>query len=136
MFFCGALIVGGWGVVGWGRKSYLGIAKINSFSSLDFSRSNKHGTFWHVASNGYFYVLFLWVTAVLDFLSLKIYENLGLPLSTFTFTFNSHADNHFHKFIYLFQVLCGIKSVFLLKWTLRLFIFKFDLNVKHSSDFF
>ena len=31
-------------MVGWGRKSHLGPAEIASFSSLDFSRSNKHDT--------------------------------------------------------------------------------------------
>ena len=42
LFFGGASIFGRWGVVGWGRKSYLGPAEIASFSSRDFSRSNKH----------------------------------------------------------------------------------------------
>ena len=51
-------------------------------------RSNKHGTFWHVVTTGYFYVLFLWTISVLGFL-----------LSTITFTVNSHADNHFYKYI-------------------------------------
>ena len=40
------------------RKSYLGPAEIMSFSSRDFSLSNKHYTFWHIVSTGYFYVLF------------------------------------------------------------------------------
>ena len=51
-------------------------------------RSNKHGTLWHVVTTGYFYVLFLWTIAVLGFLK-----------STITFTVNSHADNHFYKYI-------------------------------------
>ena len=38
-----------------GQKSYLGPG---SFSSQDFSRSNKHYTFWYV-STGYFCALFL-----------------------------------------------------------------------------
>ena len=42
------------GYVGW--KSYLGPAETTSFSSGDSSRSNKHDTFWHVLSTGYFYV--------------------------------------------------------------------------------
>ena len=41
----GALIVGGEGVVGLGRKFYLGPAEIESFSSQDFSESNAHDTF-------------------------------------------------------------------------------------------
>ena len=40
-------------------RSYSGLAEIASFSSRDFSRSNKHDTFWHVVSVEYFYVLFL-----------------------------------------------------------------------------
>ena len=39
-----------------GRKSYLGPGEITSFSSLDFSRSNKCDIFWHVVSIGYFCV--------------------------------------------------------------------------------
>ena len=42
---CGILIVGECGVVGWGRKSYLGPAEIASFSSQDFIRINKHDAF-------------------------------------------------------------------------------------------
>ena len=32
-----------------------------------------------------------------------------------TFTVNSHADNHFYKYIYLFQILYSLKSDFLIK---------------------
>ena len=32
-----------------------------------------------------------------------IYKNLGTPLSSINFTANSHADNHFYKYVYLFQ---------------------------------
>ena len=60
MFFGVALLVGGWGVVGWGRKSYLGPAEIPSLSSRDLNRRNKHDSFWLVLSTGYFYILFLW----------------------------------------------------------------------------
>ena len=58
-------------VVRWGRNSYLGPAEITSFSSLDLSRSNKHDTFWHVVSTGYFYVLFSSAIAVSNFLPLE-----------------------------------------------------------------
>ena len=44
---------------------------------------------------------------------LEKYKNLGLPLSTITFTVNSHADNHFYKYIYLFQMLYSIKCFFI-----------------------
>ena len=60
----------------------------------------------------YFYVLFLWAIAASDFRPLEIHKNLGLPLSTITFTVNSHADNYFCKCIYLFQILYDMKSVF------------------------
>ena len=98
------LIVDGWGVVGWGRKSYSGPAEIVSFSRWYFSRSNKQAWhilaccidlifprfifmrhFWHVVSTGYFYVLFLWDIAGSYFRLLEIYENLGLTLSTITY---------------------------------------------------
>ena len=99
MFFGGVLIVGGWGVVGCCRKSYLGPAEIASFSSGDISQSIKHDTFWHFVSTGYFYILFLWCIAITDFCPLENYENFGLPLSTITFTVNNHAENNFYKYI-------------------------------------
>ena len=67
LFFGGTFIVARWGVVEWVGESYLGPPEITAFSSQDFSRSNKHDTFWHVDSTGYFYVLFLWAIAVLSF---------------------------------------------------------------------
>ena len=54
-----ALIIGGGGVVGWGRRSYLGPAEIASFSSWDLSRHNKNDSLWLVVSSGCFYILFL-----------------------------------------------------------------------------
>ena len=72
--------------MGWGRKSYLGQAEIAPFSSRDFSWSSKHDTFCRVVLSGY----------------------LGRPLSTITFTDNSHADKHFfYKCFYLLQVVSG-----------------------------
>ena len=41
LFFGGAWIFGGWGVVEWGRKSYLGPTEIVSFSSQSFSHLNQ-----------------------------------------------------------------------------------------------
>ena len=67
--------LGRWGVVGWGRNFYLGLAEIASFSSRDLGRNNKHDTFWYVVSTGYFYSLFLWAIAVSDFLRLKIIKS-------------------------------------------------------------
>ena len=43
--------------------------------------------------------------AVSDFFFLGIYKNLDFPLSFITFTVNSHADIHFYKYIYFFQIL-------------------------------
>ena len=76
----------------WGgdRKNWF----LNSFSAV---------------TSGYFYVLFLWAIAVSNFRPLEIDKNLGLPLSTITFTVNSHADNHFYKYISLFQVSYSMK---------------------------
>ena len=40
LFFGSDWILGGWGLVEWGRKSYLGPAEIISFSSRSFSQLN------------------------------------------------------------------------------------------------
>ena len=90
MLFGGALIAGGWTVVGWGRKSYLGPNEIASFSSWDLSRCNKYDIFGYIVSNGYFYVLFLWAIAAWNFFPLEIYQNLGPPVSSITITLSSH----------------------------------------------
>ena len=90
MFFGGSLRVSGWVVLGCCRKSYLRPAETVSFSRLDFSQNNKHDTFWHVASTGYFFVLLLWDIAVSDFRPLEICKMqalhclLSLLLSTAT----------------------------------------------------
>ena len=102
MFFCVALLVSGWAAVGWGRKYYLGPAETSSFSSRDLSGRDKHNSFRLVVSTGYFYILFLWAIVLSDFPPLEIHKHLVLLLSSITFTVNSQADNHFHKYIYLF----------------------------------
>ena len=75
--------------------------------------------------------LLWWAIAVSDFSPLEIYKNLALVLSTITFTVNSHADNRFCKYIYLFQILHRMKwfifrssrlEVFCRKGVLRNFI--------------
>ena len=131
MFFGVALIIGGWGVAGWGRKS-----EIVSFSSQYLSRRNKHDSFWLVVSTGYFYVLFLWAIIVSDFLPLEIYKHLLLSLSSITFTANSEAVYHFYNYVYLFQILYSMKWVFLLKDTFRYFIFRFDLKMWNTAFIF
>ena len=85
---------------------------MSSFSSRDLYRRNKHDSFWLVVSTGYFYILFLWAIVVSDFLPLEIHKHLVLPLSSITFTANSQADNHFYKYIYLFQILYSMKLDF------------------------
>ena len=73
--------------------------------SIIFSDQEDSGSgykFQHV-STGYFYILFLWAIVVSDFRHLKIYKNLGFLLSVITLSVSSHGDNHFHKYIYLFQ---------------------------------
>ena len=66
----------------------------------------------------------------------KFIKTSGLSPSIVTFTVNSHVGNHFFGYIYLFQILYSMKSVFLLKYTLRFSIFNFDLNLTHHSYFF
>ena len=95
------------------KKSYLGPGEIASFSSWDLSRHNKHDSFWLVALTGYFYILFLRVIVFSGFLPLEIHKHLVLPSSSITFTANSQADNHFYKYIYLFQILYSMKSFFI-----------------------
>ena len=117
MFFVVTLIIGGWGVVRWGRKSYLGSTEIASFSCRDFSRRNNK--IRHVVPTSYFY--FWWTIAISDFRPFKIYKNLSVSLSTNTFTVYSHGDDHCYKYIYLFQILHSMKNF--LKYMLRFFIF-------------
>ena len=109
MFFAAALIVGGWGVVGWGRKC------------------------WLVVSTRYFYILFLWAIVVSDFLILEIQKHLVLPLSSITFTANSQADNHFCNYIYLFQILYSMKSVFYY-FIKRVFMWQLETQLFAFSD--
>ena len=134
LFFDGALIVVEWGVVWWGRKYYLGPAEIASFSSRDFSQSNKHDTFWHAASSGYFCVLWLWAIAAMDFHSLEIYKKLGLYLSTIIIAGNNHADHHFYKYI-CFKYYT-VWNQFSINIHVKVFFFKFGLNVEHRLYFF
>ena len=113
------------------------LLRLKSHSAREISRDfcrNKHDTFLHVLSTGYFYILFLWAIAVSNFRPMEIYENLGLPLSTIKFKVISHVDNQFYKHIHLFQILYNMKSV-LFKIHVKVFIFKFVLNVEYRSFF-
>ena len=108
-------------VVSRGRKSYLGAAEIASFSSRDFSRSSKYGTFWLVTT-GYFYVLFLWTIAASDFCLLEIYKNFFLAFSCQLSLLQSTATQitiSINIFIY-FKYYAVWNQVFLLKYTLSL----------------
>ena len=129
------MFFGGWGVVGWSRKSYLGSTEIASFSSQDLSRRNKHDSFLLVVSTGYFFVLFLWAIVFSDFLPLEIYKHLVCPLPSITFTAKSQADNHFYKYVLFVSNIIQYEISFLLKYALKYFIFTFDLSVKHSPYF-
>ena len=115
MFFGSALTIGGWGVVGLDAKSYLGAVAIASFSNQDFSRSNKHDTFYILACCiNWMFLHFIFMShCCFRLFPLEIYKNVDIPLSTITFTANSHADNHFYKYIYLCQILYSMK--FLIK---------------------
>ena len=130
MFFGSALIVVGWGVVGWDRKYYLGPAEIATFSSRDFRQSNKHDPFCHAVSTGYFYVLFLWAIAVSDFRHLGIYKDLGLPLSTIPFRVNSHADNYFIYFKYYTAL-----NRFIYQIHVKVFYIQISFKSEHRSYF-
>ena len=88
---------------GLGQKVLFRASWNRIFFHQDLSRSNKHDRFWHFVLTGYFYIL--WAIAVSDFLPLKVYKNLGLPLSSINFMFNSHADNHFYKYIYVSNII-------------------------------
>ena len=121
MFFSVALLVRGWGSECWGEKSYLGSAQISSFFSWDLSWGNKHDSFWLVLT-GYLY----WILILDIFLPFEIHRRLVLPLSSISFTANSQADNHFYKYIYFFLNIIQYE----IRYTLKFFIFKFNLNVK------
>ena len=41
---------------------------------------------------------------------MEIYKDLGPLLSSITVAVNTRADNHFYKYIYLFQILHSMKS--------------------------
>ena len=133
LFFGVALLVVGWGAVGWGRKSCLGPAEISSFSSRDLSRHNKHDSFWLVVSTVYFYILFFWAIVVSDFPPLEIHKNLVLPLSSITFTANSQADNHFYKYIYLFLLFQLLYSNGLQKNLKMVYMVYFKWSAEKSS---
>ena len=68
----------------------------------------------------YFYEPFL----IQIFVPRKFIKTLAFTCLLSLLTVNRHADNHIYKYIYLFQILYSMKQFFfLLKYTLRLFIF-------------
>ena len=95
-----------------------------------------HDSFWLVVSTAYFYILYLWPIVVLHFLPLETHKHLVLPLSSITFTANNQADNHFYNYIYLFQIFIQYEISFLLRYTLRFLVSKFDLTVKYRPYYF
>ena len=110
----GALIVGGQGVVGLGRKFYLGPAEIESFSSQDFRESNAHDTFWHVMSTGYFYVLFLRAITVSDVRNTAVTQ-ITISINVFLYLKHYTVLNKFfikiHFKVFYIQIWCCEASV-------------------------
>ena len=106
-----------------GAKSYSGPAEITSFSSRDFSETINmtHSDMFYrlnISTFHFYEPLLFQIFVPWKFIKPSLYKNC-LPLSAIAFTVNSHADNHFYKYLYLFHVLYGMKLVFLLKCTLR-----------------
>ena len=58
------------------------------------------------------------------FFPLELYKHLVLPLYSIIFRANSQADNHFYEYIYLFQTLYNIESVFFIKIHVKVFCIK------------
>ena len=84
-----------------------------------------------------FLCFIFWAIVVSDFLPLEIYKHLVLSLSSITFIANRQADNHFYRYVNLFQILYSKYEIsFCIKIHVTYFIFKFDLNVKTSPFFF
>ena len=110
---------------GVGQKVLFRASGNRIFFQRGFSPSNKHDTFWHFYEPLLFQIFF-----PLKFIKLRP------SLSSINFAINNHADNLFSIYISFFQILYNMKSIFLFKYTLRFFIFKFDLNVKQSPYFF
>ena len=126
----------GWGVVEWVRGCGVGGAEsLASFPRRDLSRLNKHDSFWHVVSTGYFYVLFSWTIAIVvsDFFPLEIYKHLALPLSGITFTANSQADNHFYKY-HLFKILYSMNQFFI-KIHVKVFLYSSLISMWNTVIF-
>ena len=128
--------------MGCGRKSYLGPAEIASFSSRDFSRSSKHGIFWHAPSTGYFYVLLL----CFRFLSLgnlqKLRLSLRLSVSQSTATQITTSTNRFtcskyypvwNQFLIKINVKVLIKDFYIQIWFKFVFTFTFIFTKKQWS---
>ena len=67
-----------------------------------------------------FHFIFLAI-AVSAFCPLKTYRNLVYYLVYYHYvmTVYSYVDNHFYKYIYLFQILSSMKLVFFIKMHLR-----------------
>ena len=120
LIFHGALITGESGVARSCRKSHLGPAEIASFSSQDFSRDNKHDTFWHV-STGYFYIL--WAIAFQIFVPWKFIRTLTFPylLSLLQSIFTQITISI--NIIICFKNYTEWKYSFFKKYMLRFFIF-------------
>ena len=97
--FGGPLIAGGWGMVGWVRKSFFGPAEICIFF---------HPGFWHIMTCFIDWIFLpLWAIADSDFSPLEIYKNITFPcllsLLQSTATQITVSVNIFICFKYLFH---------------------------------
>ena len=55
-------------------------------------------------------------------------------MSTITFTVNSDADNLFYKYIYLFQILYSVKSVFVMKIHVKVLTKVFYIQIRFKYE--
>ena len=134
MSFGGALIFGRWGLVGCGRKSYLGSTEGASFSSRDFSRSNKHDTLtWCI---NWIFLCFIFVShCCFKFSSHGNFKKLRPSLVYYHFYSQQPCRPIFINIFICFKYYTVWNQFFLSKYTLRFFISKCDLNL-HCSYLF
>ena len=85
---------------GVGQKSYFGTAEIASFSSQDFRWSNRHNTFWHVVSTGYFFA-----SNIIQY-EISFFIKIHVKVLTNVFSNENHCLQE--------KPLCRTKIVFLL----------------------
>ena len=78
--------------MGWCRSSFIGPAEVASFSTRDFSRSNKHDTL--TCSIDWIFLRFILMSH-----SYYRFSSLRPSFVYYYFIVNSHVNNHFCKYI-------------------------------------